>query len=147
MLGFIIPWFLGLWLYKREPKIIILIAPIGIAVAFLINDWGSNYFWQFKPVFRNVALSALPLNIGLYPITVCFFIYLIVKKIFHTFILFFIFTLFLTGLEGILLHLGRVKYFNGWNIFWTCISYFVAIFIIYVYSRILMSYQILKDTN
>ncbi|KKZ95368.1 hypothetical protein B4147_3240 [Bacillus wiedmannii] len=45
------------------------------------------------------------------------------------------------------MHLGRVKYFNGWNIFWTCISYFAAIFIIYLYSRILMRYQILKDIN
>ncbi|WP_275175823.1 hypothetical protein [Bacillus tropicus] len=73
IIGFIIPWIFGIWLFKRNPKVVLLIAPIGIAVAFLINEWGVNYFWQLKPIFKNIGLSAYPLNFGLYPVLVCFF--------------------------------------------------------------------------
>lgn len=51
IIGFIIPWIFGIWLYKRNPKVVLLIAPIGIAIAFLINEWGIDYFWQFEPIF------------------------------------------------------------------------------------------------
>ncbi|KAB2395299.1 hypothetical protein F8172_14965 [Bacillus cereus] len=143
--GFIIPWIFGIWLFKRNPKVILLIAPIGIAIAFLINEWGVNYFWEFKPIFKNISLSAYPLNLGLYPILVCFFIYIEMKKQFNTLGLICFFTLFLTVLEKIAHLLGKVNYINGWNIFWTFISYLVAILIVYSYFRILVRHQILNS--
>lgn len=49
--GFIVPWILGIWIYKRNSKIVILIAPIGVVTATVINEWGFNYFWKLKPFF------------------------------------------------------------------------------------------------
>jgi len=143
-MGFIVPWIFGIWLYKKKPLIVILIAPIGATVAFVINEWGFNYFWQFKPVYRNVSFSSLPLDIGLYPVLACFFIYFKLNKRFNMLWLFLLFTLLVTSLEGIGLILGKVEYFNGWNIFLTFIIYLVAYLIIYSYFRILVKYQLLK---
>ncbi len=67
-MGFIVPWIFGFILYKKESTIVLLIAPIGMTVAFILNEWGTNYFWQFEPTFRNRSLSALPLNMDFYPV-------------------------------------------------------------------------------
>jgi hypothetical protein len=145
IMGFIVPWIFGFILYKKEPIIVLLIAPIGMTVAFILNDWGSNYFWQFKPTFRDLSLSALPLNIGFYPVLSSFLIYFKIKKKINTIILLLCFTLFTTGFEGIGLVLGKVEYFNGWNIIGTFISYLIAYFIIYGYYRSLVKHHILKN--
>jgi hypothetical protein len=79
-MGFIVPWIFGIILYKKEPIIVLLSVPVGITVAFILNECGSNYFWQFKPIFRDVSLSALPLNIGFYPVLSSFLIYFKIKK-------------------------------------------------------------------
>ncbi|PAK43356.1 hypothetical protein [Priestia megaterium] len=145
IMGFIVPWIFGFMLYKKEPIIVLLIAPIGMTVAFILNDWGSNYFWQFKPTFRDLSLSALPLNIGFYPVLSSFLVYFKIKKKTNTIILLLCFTLFTTGFEGIGLVLGKVEYFNGWNILGTFISYLIAYFIIYGYYRSLVKLHILKN--
>ncbi|WP_426629884.1 CBO0543 family protein [Priestia megaterium] len=118
---------------------------MGITIAFILNDLGSNYFWQFKPTFRDLSLSALPLNIGFYPVLSAFLIYFKVKKQINTIFLLLCFTLFTTGFEGMGLVLGKVEYFNGWNIIGTFISYLIAYFIIYGYYRSLVKHHILKD--
>jgi hypothetical protein len=134
--GFIIPWVLGIWLYKKHPMIVILIVPIGISAAFLINEPGFNYFWEIKPKYKNVSLSAQPLNFGLYPILASFMIYFIEKGM-KPFITILGFTLFITGLEWIALIQNKVKYLNGWNIGWTFCIYLLAFLIIYGYYIIL----------
>ncbi|PEB60905.1 hypothetical protein COM86_27270 [Priestia megaterium] len=145
IMGFIVPWIFGFILYKKKPIIVLLIAPIGMTVAFILNEWGTNYFWQFEPTFRNRSLSALPLNIGFYPVLSSFLIYFKLKKKGNTIMLLFCFTLFTTGFEGMGLAVGRVEYFNEWNIIGTFISYLIAYFIIYGYYQILLKYQILKN--
>jgi len=144
-MGFIIPWIFGFILYKKESIIVLLIAPVGMTVAFILNEWGTNYFWQFEPIFRNRSLSALPLNLGFYPVLASFLIYFKIKKRLNTFLLLICFTLFTTGFEGIGLIFGKVEYFNDWNIIGTFISYLIAYIIIYGYYRGLVKHQVLKN--
>ncbi|MDD1515890.1 hypothetical protein [Priestia megaterium] len=143
-MGFIVPWIFGFILYKKESIIVLLIAPIGMTVAFILNEWGTNYFWQFEPIFRNRSLSALPLNMGFYPVLSSFLVYFKIKKRVNTFLLLICFTLFTTGFEGIGLIFEKVEYFNTWNIIGTFISYLIAYIIIYVYYRSLVKHQVLK---
>jgi len=145
IMGFIVPWIFGFILYKKEPIIVLLIAPIGMTVAFILNEWGTNYFWQFEPTFRNRSLSALPLNMGFYPVLSSFLIYFRLKKKGNTIMLLLCFTLFTTGFEGVGLVVGKVEYFNEWNIIGTFISYLIAYFIIYGYYQSLVKHQILKN--
>jgi hypothetical protein len=145
IMGFIVPWIFGFILYKKESTIVLLIAPIGMTVAFILNEWGTNYFWQFEPIFRNRSLSALPLNMGFYPVLASFLVYLKIKKRVNTSLLLICFTLFTTSFEGIGLIFGKVEYFNTWSIIGTFISYLIAYIVIYGYYRILVKHQLLKN--
>ena len=81
IIGFVIPWILGFYLYQRNPKVIILIAPISSVIAFTINDWGFNYnFWDFTPILHEQSYAALSFNLGVFPILFCSYIYYIEKK-------------------------------------------------------------------
>jgi hypothetical protein len=65
--------------------------------------------------------------------TACFLIY--ATKQFYKQRLFLIggFALLLTFLEWIAVKLGYVEYGQGWNMFWTLISYLIALQLIYLY--------------
>jgi hypothetical protein len=132
VVGFIIPWVFGTWLFIKHPKIILLIVPVGISAAFLINEPGFNYFWEIKPQYKNHSFAALPMNFGLYPILASFMIYFVEKGV-KLWITLLGFTLFITGLEWMALIQKKVIYLNGWNIGWTFCIYLVALFIVYGY--------------
>ncbi|WP_088070030.1 hypothetical protein [Gottfriedia luciferensis] len=66
--GLILPWLVGFILLKKVPKIMVVFIPICVAIAFIINTWGFNYYWSLKVKFNELALSAFPFNLGLYPI-------------------------------------------------------------------------------
>lgn len=43
----------------------------------------------------------------------------------------------LTFLEWLANEMGRVIYFNGWNIYWTFVSYFLPLASAYGYSKLI----------
>ncbi len=144
IIGFIIPWTLGVYLFIKMPKLIIIFVPIGIATAFLINTVGFNYFWRLKHSYNELSLSALPFDLGIYPILTCLFIFSIYYKKLKVYLAIIIFTVSTTLFE----QLGHVKhqviYRNGWNIYLTSASYFVAYMLIYFYYKLVNKYEVLS---
>ncbi|WP_332455460.1 CBO0543 family protein [Domibacillus aminovorans] len=114
-----------LHLHPRDKKLIPLIGPFASVNAFLVNELGVQFgFWHVY-LFNNAnTLPAIPVNLGLYPILGCYLIFFI-KKSNHPYLIVFLMTLFTTLTEAIFVLMGIVVYGNGWNIFWTFISYLV----------------------
>ncbi|MCY9692267.1 CBO0543 family protein [Paenibacillus alginolyticus] len=127
-LGFILPWIFGVFLYKRASKIVIIIYPISSVVSSFINTIGFHLeFWSFTPLIEdNSTISALPFDLGLYPLTACLVIYFIHFRTLNPIVSLLIFSALLTGLEYIGLLIHKVEYDHGWNIGWTFVSYVIA---------------------
>lgn len=142
VIGFVIPWMFGIWLHKKSPIIIYLIAPIAAIVSAFFNDIGYYLgFWDFTPKIENdETLSALPLDLGLYPITACYLIYWIVRNNRRPWLKIVSVSLFNTTLEFIALLSGKAEYGKGWNIGWTFISYALALTLIFLYYKLLDKY-------
>lgn len=133
--GFIIPWIIAL-IIVRERKIIYYLAPFASVISFIVNDLGFYYFWNLYP-FRLVNLSAVPFNIGLFCIYPCISIELMRKYDVSAYIGLPITSLIITLTEGLGVLVGRVVYYNNWNIFKTYLSYFISLLISYSFYKIL----------
>lgn len=141
--GFIIPWLLGLFLYKRQVKLIILISPIASTVAFFINAWGFNFYWKLDPSFTNMSLSAMPYELGYYPFLAILFIITIRDKKLKILTALLVFAISSTLFEFISVVMRRVIYRNEWNIYWTFLSYVLSYFIVFIYYQLLRKQKIL----
>ncbi|MDU0202496.1 MULTISPECIES: CBO0543 family protein [Paenibacillus] len=140
--GFLIPWIFGIYLYRKSRIIVFLIFPITVTISSLINDTGYHLnFWDFTPLIENdETLSALPLDIGLYPVMAGYMIYWIRKNNRHAFLKIGFFCLATTALEYMAFIFGKVEYSNHWNIGWTFASYILAYSLVYLYYRLLVRY-------
>ncbi|WP_054025745.1 CBO0543 family protein [Bacillus sp. FJAT-28004] len=143
--GFIIPWIAGIYLGRKSPKTLLLIFPIGAVTSMVINSFGFQLmFWDFTPLIPNdESVSALPLDIGLYPLLACFMIWLINSRPVNTALVMFLFILGTTLLEFMALLIGKVSYGNGWNIGYTFLSYLLAFGIVFIYYKLLKGYRLL----
>lgn len=81
-------------------------------------------------------MSALPLDLGLYPLLGSYFIFLIQRNIINPFFGILLFAVVVTGMEWAAVKIEKVTYYNGWNIGWTFVSYLVPFTIIYGYYRL-----------
>ncbi|MDR6551078.1 CBO0543 family protein [Paenibacillus qinlingensis] len=129
LIGFIIPWLFALAWYKKAPTIAILIFPVSAIISSLINAFGYHVeFWDFTPKIEDdETISALPFDIGLYPLAACVGIYWIDFKKKHPFMILLSLSILLTFLEYIAYLVGKVEYGHGWTIGWTSLSYFIAV--------------------
>ncbi len=142
--GFLIPWFFGMWLYFKNSKVVLTIAPFSAATSFVVNIWGTyNNFWLFTPILEPKTASILPADIGLFPVVACFNIHFIQKNNSHPFLLILMFSIGLTLIEMGIFYLGKVSYFNGWNFIWTFISYLIPALITYSYFCLLKTKGVL----
>lgn len=135
IVGFIIPWLLAL-IFIRERKVLFLITPFSCAVAFCINNLGFFFFWRLYP-FDLKNLSALPYNLGLFCLCPCFAIYIIRKYQINSTLVLLIASILLTLSEGCGVLMGRVHYFNDWNIAGTFFSYYIANSASYIFYKTL----------
>ncbi|MHB8061690.1 MAG: CBO0543 family protein [Ruminiclostridium sp.] len=135
VIGFILPLIFGICLYKNNSRVVIFIAPISSVVSFTFNQIGySAKFWVVTPIIKeNETLSALPMDIGIYPFLACLMIYIIIAKSIKPFYAISLFTIVTTLLEFICFLLGKVIYQRGWNLFITFLSYACAYFLCYLY--------------
>ncbi|OCT14534.1 hypothetical protein A8709_26740 [Paenibacillus pectinilyticus] len=144
ILGFIIPWIFGVFLYKKAPNIVIIIFPVSSIVSSFINAIGFHLeFWDFTPLIEDdETISALPFYIGLYPLAACSAMYWIDVKKTNPILTLVLLSILLTGLEyiGFLFH--KVQYGHGWNIGWTFISYLIATFAAYVYYLLAKNHEV-----
>ncbi|PEL12650.1 hypothetical protein [Bacillus sp. AFS017336] len=141
--GFILPWLFGLLLVIKVPKIMVIFLPICVAIAFIINTWGFNYYWSLKIKNNELSLSAFPFNLGLYPILGCLYIISIYFKKLNIIIAIVFFTLITTLIEFWALCKGQVIYRNGWTIYYTAISYFFAYIIVLSYYKLILYFGLL----
>lgn len=132
--GFAIPWIFGSWLYIKDRKLVLHIFPVSSMLSLAFNLLGFYFFWDFKPIFSRVqTISALPLNLGLFPVLGCFMIHYIKNTKLNAFMLIFIFSTIITLSEWIGVEIGRVIYFNDWNIIFTFFSYLTSLLLTYWY--------------
>lgn len=135
--GFILPWVSSLYLYIKDKKTLLTIAPLGAAIALLYNSVGFHLlFWTLHP-FSDGRLALLPFDLGAYPVFASFLIYFIKKYRSKPYLIILLFTLITTLIEYMFLIRGKVIYYNNWNIAWTFISYVVPYISCYVYYLIL----------
>ncbi|WP_091018867.1 MULTISPECIES: hypothetical protein [Paenibacillus] len=137
LLGMVIPIIMGVWILRRNFTILIQYYPLGVAISSCINNVGFNYFWNILPNTRNQSYAALPMDLGIYPIAGCLMMYAILVKGAHPWLAILVASLSLTLIEWVAKMIGHVIYFNGWNIFWTFLSYLLPFVIAYGYSKIL----------
>lgn len=125
--AFVLPWLIAIFhLYRKEKLILIILSPIASCIAFAINDISFHYkFWEIYPFNHKDSFSAIPFNLGLYPVLGSYLIYYI-KRFKNQFCVVIAFSFLTTLLEYFFVIIGRVKYNNGWNEFWTLISYIFA---------------------
>ncbi len=143
IIGFILPWILGIYFLKKHIMLSIIFYPIGAATSFLINKIGFSYFWKM-----DNDLYSISYDLGLYPITCCLFVYNIHLKKMSTLTTFLIFTLGTNFLELLIVLLGKLDYRNGWNIYWSAVSYLLAYLIVFGYYKLVLNYfQFNKRSN
>jgi hypothetical protein len=143
IIGFLIPWILGVYFCIKEKRLFLVMYPFGCTVTYTINMLGFYFgFWSIKP-YKYGIFTSLPLNLGVYPIIGTCFVVLLYKGIYKSYYLIFIFSLLTTVFELSMLILGRGIYGNGWNLFWTFISYLIAYISAYCFYRLARSEQIL----
>lgn len=135
VIGFIIPWAFGIWLFNKDKRIITFIFPFSSVIAYLANSLGYYFnFWRLEPTDLN-SFSALPLIIGYFPIMGSFLIYIVhhKNKNKNPYIVIIIYCFFTTVNEYIGVISKRVIYLKEWNIFYTYISYIIPYTLVYWY--------------
>ncbi|MBM7646376.1 hypothetical protein JOD45_002604 [Scopulibacillus daqui] len=138
LIGFIVPWIFGVWLYLINPKAVLTIAPFMSVIAYTVNQWGFYVeFWDLMPVLKDKTASAVPFNLGIYPVLSSLMIHFVHTRKSNPYLWIFIAALFTTFLELTLLISGKIVYHNGWNIFWTFISYLLPYWFVYLYYKVL----------
>ena len=149
LLGFLLPWILGIYIYKRDKRILIAIFPIGSLLAFIINIFGFYFeFWNLTPILLKLkTMAVLPMNLGVFPVLACYLVYLINSryKQWNSVLLIILFSGFTTGLEFTGVITSKVVYMNHWNIGWTFVSYFVFYILVVWYYRIF--FHLFKPTS
>ncbi|MFD1017662.1 hypothetical protein [Thalassobacillus hwangdonensis] len=143
LIGACIPLLICLLLYKRNPQIIVAMYPFGVAVAFLANDWGFTHFWMVTPYKEPDSISAMPFNLGYFPLMSCLIIVVKYKLLWKSIYLILLFTTIGTCLEGFGVLVGKIIYLDGWNIFYTSLIYFSSFTLAILYSKVLMRYHML----
>lgn len=143
LLTFFLPWIFGVRLYKRDKKSILLLAPFGAVVSFTIDVIGQAKFWNFKPVYKTKLFSSLPCHLGAYPVSAGYFFHYIQKDNINKGVLILTFSILLTTLELFLIKIRRVRYRNGWSIYWTLLSYILAYILCFLYYEKLRKLKLL----
>ncbi|WP_425432197.1 CBO0543 family protein [Halobacillus massiliensis] len=98
------------------------------------------------PVFDIKSLSTLPFILGLYPVFSSYMIFFI-KEYKKTWYWILLFSFGTTFLELLLLLYGRVIYGNGWNIFFTFISYLIPYYVTYLFYKLVKTYKFRKHNT
>lgn len=141
LLFFVLFWIFGFFLFRKDRKIVLIIAPFGAMLAHIVNELGIFLdYWKVTPI-KHGSMSRLPADIGVYAVLSSFMIYLIHHKKFNPNFLVICFTLITTILELILVIFGKVIYYKGWNIFFTFFSYLGPYFLIYWFYSYLNKFK------
>lgn len=143
ILGFIFPWILSVYLFKKNKATILTIAPFTAVVALVLNEIGLYFeLWDILPQ-NTEPINCLPLDLGLYPVLASYYIHCVQRKYLRPWLLLFLNCIVTTALESIYVLIGKIVYHNGWNIFFTFGSYLVGYLFVYLYYLLLRRNKIL----
>lgn len=144
LIGLIMPWLFGIHLYKKDPNVLLGIFPIGTVLSHIINSLAYEHKIWFVHPQKYIFVDVLLFDIGLYSILPSFMIYLIHKYRKGKSLYILGFTLFTTFSEYLWLKSGRVSYDNGWNIYFTFLSYLFPYIFVYLYYLLLKKKKIIQ---
>ncbi|MBM7615817.1 hypothetical protein [Alkaliphilus hydrothermalis] len=145
LIGFILPWIAGIYLYKRKAYIMLLITPFASIVSYVFNSFGYFYgFWHSTPL-KYGSLSTLPMNIGLFGILGSIYIYTLELKGTPSYLVLLTFTGVTTLMETVWVYLGFVVYKNSWSFGLTFLSYLFAYLLVHWYYLLLKKHHLLPS--
>ncbi len=135
ILGFIAPWILGVYLYRRARLIIAIIVPFASALGFSLNTIGMDLGYFYPTVTTHTFMHSITIlaNLGLLAIESCLFIFLIERIRISTFLLNILVSLVSSLIDVLFIVLKLLAYNPPWNIYWTFIFYFICFYIINFY--------------
>ena len=138
-LTFILPWIIGVNIYLKDKKIILMIAPFSSMLSFLFNTPGIDYGFFYPATIGSIKMNTLSIlpNIGSFCILPCLYIFLIRHSKIRPIYLSIIFTVIGCTADLFFISAGFLKYGNGWNIFLSSLSFFLSFNIVYLYYRTL----------
>lgn len=143
IIGFLIPWILGIYIYIKEKRLFLVIYPFGCTVSYTISMIGFYFkFWGIVP-YKYGIFASMPVNLGLYPILGTYLVFLIYKGIGKPYYLILAFSLLTTGFEYLMLIFKKGMYGNSWNLFWTFILYLAAYISAYCFYYLVRSKKVL----
>lgn len=144
-LTLIIPWIIGINIYHKDKKIILVIAPFSSMLSFVLNTPGIEYglfYPQQVTNIRMLTLSILP-SIGSFCILPCMFIFCIRHSKLKPIILNIIFIIVGSMSDLMFIAAGFLKYSDQWNIYFSAIGFFISYNIIYLYYLLLKKLTII----
>ncbi|UOQ46419.1 hypothetical protein MUN89_08625 [Halobacillus salinarum] len=143
IIGFIIPWIPGIYLYKKAPKIFFTTAPITALIAVTINQLGIHMgLWKVHPMPRVVLLDSIFLDLGIFPVVGALFTYFVYYKAYNRYLIHFLFIGGMTAIEYVALLTGTVSYDDEWNILLTLLIYLGGFITIDLVSRKLVKLNV-----
>lgn len=125
VIGFVLPWIICFFIFKRDLPFVLHVSTIGALIAFLINELGYFMNWWYVTPKAYGVLSFIPYNIGVFAVLAVFTVHM-VNHWGRSWIVIPGMTLVKTILESILVCTGKVVYDNGWNLSLTFFSYLLA---------------------
>ncbi|TGB03616.1 hypothetical protein [Halobacillus salinus] len=124
IVGFVIPWITGIYLYKQAPKIFYTTAPITALIAVVLNQAGIHMgLWEVNPMPRIILLDSLFLDLGVFTLAGAWFTYMLVYKSVNTLLVYILFIGGMSSLEGLAVLVGTVDYDDTWSFFYTILMY------------------------
>lgn len=140
--GFVIPWIFGVWLFNKDKKLVVTIAPFSVVVSHITNTFGfSLNFWKVTPINSDDFLPLL-LDLGYFSLLGCILIYKVIHSKGNPYIYAFSLALISSICEYIGVIFGKVIYGNGWNVFYTYFSYLIPYVLVYWYYLGLKKFKI-----
>lgn len=133
--SFVIPWIIGILIYLRDHKTILTIAPFSSMLSFILNIPGVDYGLFYPAQILNIKPQTLSIlaNFGSLCILPCMFIYSVRHLRIKPVYLVVIYSAIGTVFDLLLIALRILIYDNGWNIFFSFITFLISLYIVYLY--------------
>gem|GEM_PF-1125745 len=144
ILGFILPWISGVYLYKRARVLFYTVVPITALFSVTGNQLGVQLgFWLLIPEEKITLINTIFIDFGYNPIIAAWFIYFLYMRQISRWIMYSLFMVILNGLEIYALSIDKIIYDHGWNILYSASTYGMGLILIDWYFFHFKSHEIL----
>ncbi|MGP4070686.1 hypothetical protein [Halobacillus sp. B29] len=131
LLGFILPWISGVFLFKRARVLLYTVVPFTALFSMAGNQLGVQLgFWLLIPEGKIHLMNTIFIDFGYNPIVAAWFIYFLYYKQIRRWIMYPLFMVILNGFEFYALSVGKIIYDQGWHILYSVIIYGIGLIVI-----------------